>query len=427
MPTATVAYNGFVKDLVSPHLDGPSGLVVDEVEDGTYTVDVSYAGTHVISSIDVSNGFDWWNTVPDDGKWIAAVTSATSDDYLNSAADGSVAIEFTDSKRLHLYLADNGSQAAGTTYRVTVCFAGEAQCAETDVTTTAIDADSDGFPVVVDCDDDDDTIHPGATETIGDNVDQDCDGYDGSTFYADADADGYGDPASTESAGAQPEGFVGNDDDCNDADSTINPGATELAGDAVDQDCSGGVGSTFYLDGDGDTFGNPEDSLVADAAPEHHVDNGADCNDADAAINPGADEIPGNGEDDDCDSTTSDVVEPAETTLGPISYSNGSYTNKGTKTSITTTVSSVDGACVAGREVNFTLTNTATGAMTEASGVTSTTATSPAKVSVQVTLTPGVYSTSLSSDATASPACSAGLQETAGTVTISSAKPKGRK
>lgn len=43
---------------------------------------------------------------------------------------------------------------------------------------TAVDADGDGFITVEDCDDMDSSIHPGADEVAGDKKDSNCDGYD---------------------------------------------------------------------------------------------------------------------------------------------------------------------------------------------------------------------------------------------------------
>ena len=56
-----------------------------------------------------------------------------------------------------------------------------------DVGDSATDADSDGSTADVDCNDDDATVHPGATETPYDGVDQDCDSSD----LTDVDGDGY--------------------------------------------------------------------------------------------------------------------------------------------------------------------------------------------------------------------------------------------
>jgi hypothetical protein len=76
-------------------------------------------------------------------------------------------------------------------------------------------------------------------------VDEDCDDVidddaPGSpTWYADADGDGHGDHDVTTEACAAPAGFVGSDDDCEDGDATIHPGADDRAGDGIDQDCDG--------------------------------------------------------------------------------------------------------------------------------------------------------------------------------------------
>jgi hypothetical protein len=58
--------------------------------------------------------------------------------------------------------------------------------------------------------------------------------------------------------------------------------------------------STFYRDSDGDGYGDPLVSVQACAAPPGYVDNGADCDDTDPFVHPGAPETC-NGIDDDCD------------------------------------------------------------------------------------------------------------------------------
>ena len=73
-------------------------------------------------------------------------------------------------------------------------------------------------------------------------LDQDCDGVIdnnvGSTFFADVDGDGFGDPASTQQACSQPVGYVQNDNDCNDLDANQYPYAEEYCN-QQDDDCDG--------------------------------------------------------------------------------------------------------------------------------------------------------------------------------------------
>jgi hypothetical protein len=70
--------------------------------------------------------------------------------------------------------------------------------------------------------------------------------------------------------------------DCDDGDAAIHPGAVDVPEDGVDQDCSGADAVNF--DRDGDTYARP-----------------SDCNDANAAVHPEADEIPDDGVDQNCD------------------------------------------------------------------------------------------------------------------------------
>ncbi len=78
--------------------------------------------------------------------------------------------------------------------------------------------------------------------------------------------------------------------------------------DGIDNDCDGTIDegqtqNTYYHDSDGDTYGDPADSIQACSAPPGYVGNDLDCNDADAAIKPGVTEIC-NNIDDDCDGST---------------------------------------------------------------------------------------------------------------------------
>ncbi|MDF1551505.1 MAG: MopE-related protein [Deferrisomatales bacterium] len=106
------------------------------------------------------------------------------------------------------------------------------------------------------------------------------------------------------------DGLTENEGDCDDADAAVHPGAAETC-DGVDNDCDGAVdedlASTFHLDADGDTHGDPTQAIDACTQPAGYVASATDCNDADAAIYPGAAEVC-DGTDNDCDVDTLDGV-----------------------------------------------------------------------------------------------------------------------
>lgn len=66
------------------------------------------------------------------------------------------------------------------------------------------------------------------------------------TFYADADEDGFGDASVTVLGCEAPAGYVGNSDDCNDQDPDINPSASEIPGNGIDENCNGQTDEGFF-------------------------------------------------------------------------------------------------------------------------------------------------------------------------------------
>ena len=187
------------------------------------------------------------------------------------------------------------------------------------------DADGDGSPASVDCDDTDPVVHPGASETC-DAKDDDCNALvddnatDATPWFDDTDGDGYGDPGRPTRACAAPAGSVADFSDCDDASAAVHPGATELCN-GLDDDCDRLVdnaaadASIGYADTDGDGYGDPSTGVSACDPPG--VSDGTDCDDTDADVNPGAAEVCDsggvdencNGLDDDSDPTLASGTE----------------------------------------------------------------------------------------------------------------------
>ncbi len=105
---------------------------------------------------------------------------------------------------------------------------------------------------------------------------------------------GYGDWLTSGNCGVPDDDGDGwsNDDDCDDGNPSVHPGATEICDDGLDNDCSGGdLASTLhYQDGDGDGYGDGE-VWVCGTPGAGLVAVGGDCDDGDPGIHPGAGEL----------------------------------------------------------------------------------------------------------------------------------------
>ena len=145
-----------------------------------------------------------------------------------------------------------------------------------------------------DCDDGDADIHPTAVE-VCDGRDNDCDGdiddddadVDVATmepWWLDSDGDGLGDPGVQVDACVAPPDHVGNGDDCDDLDVSL-----------------GLLADWFLdLDGDGHGAGVPVGPQCSSPGADYVADVGDDCDDADPNIHPGAYDLLGDGIDQDC-------------------------------------------------------------------------------------------------------------------------------
>jgi hypothetical protein len=159
--------------------------------------------------------------------------------------------------------SDSGSQAA-------------------DLGCLAIDADEDGWPACMDCDDGDPAVFPGADEIVGDGVDQDCSGSDATGGIGGGAGGAGGSPSGGPWVDADDDGWPAFAD-CDDDDPAVFPGAEEIPYDGIDQNCSGGDSDDLDKDG---FRGGP---------------GGDDCDDARADMHPGAIEVPLDGIDQNCD------------------------------------------------------------------------------------------------------------------------------
>jgi len=201
------------------------------------------------------------------------------------------------------------------------------------------DADQDGFDsdsepnrmgeLGEDCHDDVAAAYPGATEECdSEDIDHDCDGNlnDPSalgcvTFYVDVDKDSYGVNTSLCLCEAEGTYSASNNDDCDDDEKAVNPGATEGVGDSVDSNCDGT--ESCYTDADNDGYRDSASTVLTssdtdcdDSGEATSSDLTGDCNDADSAISPGDPEIcDSSNTDEDCDGKADNDDLPSTSTI----------------------------------------------------------------------------------------------------------------
>ncbi len=207
----------------------------------------------------------------DDATSYDAATEAC--DGIDNDCDGSVPSDEADADAdAEMECAGDCDDADSSRYSTSLeyCDGIDNDCDEV-VGDDELDADADGVYACVDC-------------SSGTCV-ADCDDTDplvtNPTWYADADGDGYGDDSTATTDCPVPTSYVRVGGDCDEADATVNPGATDDC-DAIDNDCSGAADEASDADGDG--YG---DCL--------------DCDETSSDISPAAEEVCGDDIDNDCD------------------------------------------------------------------------------------------------------------------------------
>jgi len=182
-----------------------------------------------------------------------------------------------------------------------------------------IDLDQDGYNSVVDCDDSNPAVYPGADESC-DGMDSNCDNVI-PTDEIDSDGDGYfgcqecDDSDPDINPGAMEIPYNGKDDDCNIAtpDDDLDGDGYVDADDCNDNDSNEHPDQTWYKDGDGDGYSDGTTDTASCTRPDLYkteaelTATSVDCSDNDDTINPGIQELC-DGIDNNCDGQ---IDEPA--------------------------------------------------------------------------------------------------------------------
>ena len=186
----------------------------------------------------------------------------------------------------------------------------------------ACSAPSDYVANNLDCNDNDSSISPTATEVCDGGVDNNCNGLsddqdggvsNGTTWYLDYDQDGFGGTQYTLTSCLAPTGYVADSSDCDDTNPSVNTTALEMC-DGVDNDCDGMAddddsaviyqpSDVVYADLDGDGYGDAGNIDLACSPSTNQVLNADDCDDTDQYVNPLAMDVC-DGVDNNCNGQT---------------------------------------------------------------------------------------------------------------------------
>jgi len=148
---------------------------------------------------------------------------------------------------------------------------------------------------------------------ICNGVDDNCNGSTDegllTTYYSDNDGDNYGDANNSVSSCSPVTGYVTDNTDCDDNNSSANPSATEICNN-VDDNCNGSIDdglifTTYYADADGDNYGDANNSVSSCAPVSGYVIDNTDCDDSNSEVNPSATEVC-NNVDDNCNGSIDD-------------------------------------------------------------------------------------------------------------------------
>lgn len=257
-----------------------------------------YDGYHNdFSEVLISGSFNGFNkismTSDSSGKiWTYSVTLEPGQYSWNIEADGD---DFTPSEGLNVVISDDGVISGDITYSIsppepepllwyadtdgdgfgdsesTTLFwkqpvgyvADNTDCDDSNPAITPDDLDGDGIIGCLDCNDNDVTLGSQGNDHDCDGIlnpdDEDSDDYE-YTWYQDSDGDTFGNSAVSISSSTQPVGYVLDNTDCNDGNADVHPGATEIPGDGLDNDCLNGdeplPESVFRVIDQGNNFAN---------------------------------------------------------------------------------------------------------------------------------------------------------------------------